>query len=152
LRRHDILLRYDGARIRDCEHFVGLIRNDRPGRKVKLTLLRAGRELTTETTLGVGPALRIAISKTAGKLTSEHSRSRAAVPSVSVAATPLEGGQMKVSIAYYQSDTGRLRTLTCQGAAADIDGEVSKLPPRERGLVRAALDRIRALDVKKMTR
>jgi hypothetical protein len=149
LRRHDILLRYDGTRIRDCEHFVGLIRDDRPGRKVRLTLLRAGRRMTAAATLEEGPVLRIAGAGRGGAVAPEPVKARRAVPPVSVAATPMGGDQMKVTIAYYQSDTGQLRTLTCQGAAADIDGEVGKLPPRERGLVRAALERIRLLSAKK---
>ncbi len=149
LRRNDILLRYGRTPIRDCEHFVRLIREDRPGRKVSLTLLRGGRELTTEATLEEGPVLRIAAAARGAHEALPPSRPGAAAPSVSVAVTPLEGNQMKVIIAYYQSDTGQRRTLTCQGAAAEIDTEIGKLPPRERGLVRAALERIRSLNVKK---
>ena len=50
-------------------------------------------------------------------------------------------------VAAYQWDsegTGRLRTLTCEGPPAVIDGEVLKLPQRERTLVQAALRQIRA--------
>src|SRR4051812_16998285 len=37
LRRHDILLRYDEEKIRDCEHLARLIQADRPERKVKFS-------------------------------------------------------------------------------------------------------------------
>jgi hypothetical protein len=142
LRRHDILYQYDDTPIRDCEHFVGLIRDDKPGRTVKLLLLRGGKETKGSVTLTEGPVLRIA--QAAGEL-----RARLAAPSVSVNATPLKDGKMKVTIAYAQRDTGQLRTLTCQGATADIDSEIRKLPERERKLVLAALQRIRELNSKK---
>jgi hypothetical protein len=142
LRRHDVLYQYDDTPIRDCEHFVGLIRDDKPGRTVKLLLLRGGKETKASVTLTEGPVLRIA--QAAGEL-----RTRLAAPSVSVNATPLKDGKMKVTIAYAQRDTGQLRTLTCQGATADIDSEIRKLPERERKLVLAALQRIRELSSKK---
>jgi hypothetical protein len=138
LRRHDILYQYDDTSIRDCEHFVGLIRDDKPGRTVKLLLLRGGRETKASVTLTEGPVLRIAQAL-------PESRARPAAPSVSVAATPLEDGKMKVTIAYAHRETGQMRTVTCQGATADIDSEVRKLPERERKLVLAALQRIREL-------
>jgi hypothetical protein len=53
---------------------------------------------------------------------------------------------MRVTIAYPHGETGGVRTLTCQGAVADIDSAVQKLPERERHLVRAALQRIRELN------
>src|SRR5215204_3232726 len=43
LRRHDILLDYDGQKIRDCEHFARLIQADKPERKVRINVLRGGR-------------------------------------------------------------------------------------------------------------
>jgi hypothetical protein len=134
VRRHDVLLRYDETPIRDCRHFVALIQGDRPGRKVSLTLSRDGREEKVEATLAEGPALR-------------NAQAPRALPSVSVAATPLEDGKMKVTIVY-QSEGRKPQKVVCQGASADIDGEVNKLPPRERGLVRAALERIRRVSTK----
>jgi hypothetical protein len=146
LRRHDILYQYDETKIRDCEHFVGLIRDDKPGRSVKLLLLRGGREKTVAVVLAEGPVLKIAPAGRTGPRDQPETPPKAVKPSVSVAATPLEDGKMKVTIAYYHNDTGRLRTVTCQGATAEIDGEVRKLPERERNLVQAALERIRAFN------
>jgi hypothetical protein len=148
LRRHDVLYLYDDAKIRDCEHFVGLIRDDKPGRTVKFTLLRAGREKTVEAVLAEGPALKIA-ARSEARYPAEASKAKPTSPSVSVAATPLEDGKMKVTIAFVQTDTGKLQTVTCQGASADVDREVRKLPERERNLVRAALERIRELNTNK---
>jgi serine protease Do len=128
----DVLLRYDGSPIRDCEHFVRLIRDDRPGHAVTLVVRRGGRERKVEATLAVGPVLRVAGPAPAPS-------------SVSVAATPLEGGKMRVTIVY-PSNAGPQK-VTYQGASAEIDSEVGKLPRRERDLVRAALERIRALSV-----
>jgi hypothetical protein len=149
LRRHDILYQYDDTRIRDCEHFVGLIRDDKPGRSVKLLLVRGGKEKAVEVVLAEGPVLKIAPPGRTGPRDQPETPAKTAKPSVSVAATPLEDGKMKVTIAYYQNDTGRLHTVTCQGAKAEIDGEVQKLPERERNLVKAALERIRAFNSRK---
>ncbi len=146
LRRHDVLYQYDDTKIRDCEHFVGLIRDDRPGRSVKLLLLRGGREKAIQVVLAEGPVLKIAREGRAGPRDQPETPPKASKPSVSVAATPLEDGKMKVTIAYYHNDTGRLHTVTCQGATSEIDGEVRKLPERERNLVQAALERIRAFN------
>jgi hypothetical protein len=68
---------------------------------------------------------------------------------VSVAATPLEDGRMRVTIEYYQEGTGRLQTLACEGRTAEIDREVRALPRRERKLAEVALARIRALNATK---
>src|SRR5947209_8400723 len=57
--RHDIILQYDEEKVRDCEHFARLIRADKPERKVKLTIFRAGKQMVIETTLATGPVLRI---------------------------------------------------------------------------------------------
>jgi hypothetical protein len=146
LRRHDVVLQYDDTKVRDCEHFVSLIRADRPGRTVKLLLVRSGRQTEASVALAEGPALKIAQAAPSAP----ESRAKSPAPAVSVAATPLVDGKMKVTIAYYsQGDTGKLRTVTCQGENADIDTEVQKLPERERSLVRAALQRIRDFSSKK---
>ena len=148
LRRHDVLLEYNDDKIRDCEHFARLIRADRADNKVKLGLVRAGRKETVEVTLALGPVLKIVqTNRAASRDVAEVPRGTAKLggpPSVSVAATPLEGGKLRVTIEYYQDGTGRLRTVTCEGTPADIAAEVQKLPARVKGLADVALDRIRA--------
>jgi hypothetical protein len=154
LHRHDILLRYNDVAITDCEHFARLIQADKPDRKVKLLLLREGREKTLEVTLGLGPVLQIAQESPATPRTSPDLPKGVAKlggpPSVSVAATPLEHGKMKVIVEYYHEGTGRLRTVTCEGAASEIDSEIQKrLPEREFNLAKVALQRIRDLNSQK---
>jgi C-terminal processing protease CtpA/Prc len=154
LRRDDVLLRYDGEVIRDCEHLARLIQRDRPGRTVRLALLRDGRETTTPVTLGLGPALRIAPAPPrpgAGEPAVPRGVAKPGGPAtVSVAATPLDNGAMQVTIEYYHDATGRIHSLTCKGSEGQIDVEVAKqLPQREGNLVRSALQRIRALNSSK---
>jgi hypothetical protein len=148
LRRHDILLLYNDDKIRDCEHFARLIRADQAENKVKLGLLRGGKRETVEVTLALGPVLRIAqATRGSAKDSVEVPRGTAKggpPPSVSVAATPLDGGKMRVTIEYYQEGTGRLRTVTCEGTPDEVAQEVQKLPVRVQSLANVALDRIRA--------
>lgn len=156
LRRHDVIYQYGDKKIRDCEHLATLIHDDRPKHKVKLGLLRGGRSMTLEVTLGLGPVLKVARKARPGDKDDDPVAKAIAKPkgpaAVSVAATPLERGQMKVTIEYFDTSRGRLRTVTCQGENDEIDKEVKKqLPLREQGLVHLALQRIRALNSKKPT-
>ncbi|MCK5810544.1 MAG: PDZ domain-containing protein, partial [Cocleimonas sp.] len=50
LKVHDVLLNYDGQPIGDPGVFIQVIRMDKPGRKVKFTLLRQGQILTVPVT------------------------------------------------------------------------------------------------------
>lgn len=162
LRRHDILLQYQQEKIRDCDHLVRLIQKDKPNNKIRLTVLRAGKPVEVETTLGLGPVLRIASIKNAIEQNRYSSRTNnsanapgiakpAGSPAtVTVSATPLEPGKMKVAIEFYQEGTGRLRTVVCQGTDEIIDDEVKKLPERERLLVNTALRRLRDLNLRQM--
>jgi membrane-associated protease RseP (regulator of RpoE activity) len=52
LKVHDVLLSYDGQPIGDPGVFIQVIRMDKPGRKVKFTLLRQGQILTVPVTMG----------------------------------------------------------------------------------------------------
>jgi membrane-associated protease RseP (regulator of RpoE activity) len=149
LRRNDILLKYDAEAIRDAAHLTDLIRRDKPDRKVKLLVQRGRTELTVEPTLTLGLALKPAPAwRKGGGSSADHERGVAkpvGPPAVSVCATPLEAGKMKVTIEYY-APTGQLQTVTCQGAAAEIARTVQKLPERERQLVRIALQKLRTLN------
>jgi hypothetical protein len=146
LQRHDILLQYDEDKIRDCEQFARKINDDKPDRVVKLVLFRAGKPTTAEVTLTAGPMLRIAPpSRPAIRDVEEVARGIAktsAPASVNVAAKPLDGGQLKVTIEYYQDETGRLQTVTCTGTPAEIEAEIQKLPSRVQPLARAGFQRI----------
>jgi hypothetical protein len=150
LRRHDILLEYDDQKIRDCEHFARLIQTDKPERKVKLTLLRGGRSTTLEATLELGTVLRIAQNtKPATREPDNGPRGTAKAggpPAVSVSATPLESGKLKITVEYYQEDTHRLKTVAFEGTLAEIETEVQQLPPRVTSYTQLALQRIKALE------
>jgi hypothetical protein len=154
LQRHDIVLTYDETKVRDGEHFARLIQADKPERVVKLSLLRGGKEQTAEVTLSLGPVLKIAQAKDGGRASQPLARAMAkpgGPPAVSVAASPLDNGKMKVTIEYYQEGTGKLKTITCEGHLDDLDGEIKKLPmpERERKLAEAGFERIRVLNSQK---
>jgi hypothetical protein len=149
LRRDDVLLQYGDEKIRDCEHFARLIQADKPNHKVKLQVLRDGKESTVEVTLGLGPILKIAqnAKNTARETEGPKGVAKPNGPaSVSVSAVPLAADKMRVTVEYYQEGTGRLHTVTCEGGKEEIDAEIGKLPERERNLARVALQRIRELN------
>jgi hypothetical protein len=149
--RNDILLTYDGESIRDGEHAARLIRDDRPERKVGLTFLRGGKEMTAEATLALGPALKIA---QAVRLTGEDAIPRGLLKpinlaAVSITATPLGGNSMKVTIEFYQDSTARLQSITCTGPPAKIDEQILKLPARVQEQAKLGLQRLRAQAIQK---
>lgn len=151
LKRNDILIDYDGQKIRDCEHFARLIQADRPDRQVRLGVVRAGKEMTLDARLARGPALKISNTQRGYYNNLEQNLPKATAKGngpapVSVSALPLEKDRMRVTIEYYQDGTGRLRSVIAEGSGAEIDGEVQKLPDRERNLVRRALEQIRSLN------
>jgi hypothetical protein len=163
LRRDDTLLEYDSTRIRDCEQLARLIRDDKPGRKVKLLLRRGKADLKVEVTLALGPVLKIrpGVSKpgTTFKDPLKDSPSRgprespgvaksAGSASVTVFATPLRSGEMKYTIEYYV--TGQRKTVSC-ASAAEIARTIRTLPERERNLVSIALERLREINTAKPT-
>ena len=127
------------------EHFAKLIRSDKPDRKVKLGLVRNGRETTADVTLSLGPVLTIAAaSKPDDKKNAEVPRGllKPGAPArVSVAVTPLAKDNLNVLIEYEQEGTGKLGELKCTGNRAEIDKQVRQLPARVQDLTRAALTR-----------
>jgi membrane-associated protease RseP (regulator of RpoE activity) len=138
LRRGDILLEYDGKSIRDGDHLAQLIRDDKPDRKVQLVFQRGASTRTVETKLVLGPSLKLANERRDSEEAKKPDKN-----SVSVWATPLESGRMKVTIEYYS--TGKLQSYSCD-TVADLTRTVQKLPERERNLVRIALQRLRSLN------
>jgi membrane-associated protease RseP (regulator of RpoE activity) len=154
LRRNDVLLQYGPDKVRDCAHLAQLIRNDKPDHKVKLLVRRDGREVAAEATLALGLALKVAPNPYPAGAPGKDGKGVKGAPAsgvseptaagtVSVFATPLERGKMKLTIEYYCD--GRLQSVTCR-SAADIANTVEKLPERERALVRVALQRLRTLN------
>jgi membrane-associated protease RseP (regulator of RpoE activity) len=150
LRRNDVLLEYDDTKIRDGEHFARLIQNDKPDRKVKLSLVRGGRSMTADVTLELGIPLRIVQNaKPAVPQPDNSPRGTAKTgspPAVSVSATPLEGGRLKIAVEYYQDDTNRLKTVEYEGTIAEIESQIRNLPPRVTNYTNLALRRIKELE------
>jgi membrane-associated protease RseP (regulator of RpoE activity) len=158
LRRNDVLLKYDGAPIRDCDDLVRLLQKDKPGRTVKLTYLHGGRETTVETTLTLGLAIRSA-PRDDGKDSVAPGVAKPIGPpsaTISVEATPLERGRIKVTIEYYpEGPTGKLKSLSCEGDLDEIEKKVKaqlgkeNLNEREITLAGVALQRILLLNAAK---
>jgi hypothetical protein len=146
LRRNDILLKYGDDAVRDCEQVARLIRDDKPERKVRLTYLRGGKEATADATLALGPVLRIA-EKRAEDLPRATAKN-ANPDAVNIAATPLGGNSMKVSVEYYDAKSGRILTFPCSGTPEEIDSQLLKLPDGVQKLVKVALRRLREPDAK----
>jgi hypothetical protein len=145
LHRNDVLLRYDDEKVRDCEHVARLIHDDKAERKVRLTYLRGGKEATAEATLALGPVLRIA-PKDAGNKSDDQPRgtAKSATPgAVSIAATPLGGNSMKLTIEYFDERVGRARSVACSGTPEEIDEQILKLPAQVQDLMKIALRRLR---------
>jgi hypothetical protein len=148
LRRNDLLVRYGDEKVRDCEHLARLIHDDRAGRVVRLTFLRGGREMRADATLALGPALKIAPAVKAPAEAVPPGIAKPANPeAVTVAATPLGGNSVKVTIEYYAEGTGRLQTVSCSGTPEEIDDQVRKLPERVRDAAKVGLQRLRELNI-----
>jgi len=146
VRRHDILLQYDGHKVRDGDHLARLIRAGKEGQPVELLLVRAGKEMRVAVKLGLGPVLRIASDKHGGS----PGRAKPGGPAaVSVTAVPMDGNRMRVTFEY--SEAGKFRSVTCSGNTREIDSQLDKLPRLVRGYARVAVDRLRQLEVQKST-
>ncbi len=55
LKQEDVIIKFDGNRVRNSSHLTRLIRSCSPGEKVKLTILREGEKKTISLTLGKRP-------------------------------------------------------------------------------------------------
>jgi PDZ domain len=144
LLRNDILLQYGDEKVRDCEQVARLIRDDKPERKVRLTYLRGGKEATADATLALGPVLRIAEKR--AEETPRGTAKTANPDAVNIAATPLGGNSMKVTVEYYDPKSGRILTYPCSGTPEEIEDQLGKLPDGVQKLVKVALRRLREPD------
>ncbi len=144
LRKHDILLQFNGERIRDGNHLARLIQSAKVNQNVRLLLLRAGREMTAEAKIGLGPVLKIA--KEEGPTPPGVAKPNGPA-AVSVTAVPMEGNRLKVTFEF--SDSGRIQSVTCTGDAMEIDREIEKLPQKVQKFARAAVQKLRDLNLQK---
>ena len=150
LRRNDVILRYGDQPVRDCEHFARLIHDDRPGRTVRLALLRGGQDAAADVTLALGPVLRIARAARPGTPAIDADTRPANPFGVTVTATPLPGNTLKVTIAYYpEGDRAPQKAVTCTGTPEEIAAQIQRLPDRVQELARVGLQRLHALPAAK---
>jgi hypothetical protein len=140
LKRHDILLSYNGKDIKDGEQFANLLRSDRAERKAALVLLRGGKELTLD--VGLAQLARVADNKTTRN--GRGSAKKGQPPAVSCEATPIGGGKMEVTFEYYPEGKGKLLRVKYSGSLEEIAVQVRQLPMPVQDLARVALDRLRA--------
>jgi hypothetical protein len=56
LKIHDVVIRYDGQDVYSAGQLMQLVRDDKPGRDVAVTFLRADQLMETQMTLGQAPA------------------------------------------------------------------------------------------------
>ncbi len=153
LRRHDILLQYNDKKIHNCDDLVHFLQGDAPERGVQLRLLRGGKELTADAVLALGPAIKTAQEAKSGAASGDV-RPGVAKPggpaTVSVAATPLERGRMKVTVEFYPEGQGRLQKVSCEGDPNEIDHVIAeKVPARSAAWFRWRSKRIRMLNTPK---
>jgi hypothetical protein len=149
LKRHDILLSYDGTTLRDGAQFARLLQDATADKTVPLVLIRGGKEMSMSVCLaGVGdttatlPLIPKGLLKPGGP------------PAVSVEAEALDGGKLRVTFTFYSDGKGKLDRLTCSGSLTEIQrqvrslGENREIPPRVEDLLDVALKRIQDLSEK----
>jgi len=73
LREHDIIYRFDDAKVENSLHVCSLVQAKKPGEKVTLVIYREGKKKTVDVTLG-RRELPVALSKDAFKATEEAFR------------------------------------------------------------------------------
>jgi hypothetical protein len=148
LTRNDFLQRYDGQDISGCEQLARLIQSDKPGRAVKLQVLRAGQVVVCEATLTVGPATCLASESHSMDTTtgSAPARTKPAGPALSANIEPQADGRLRIDLQYYLEGTGRLHTRTLTGNLSELQKQVGEFPDAERRLAQVLLDRLKQLD------
>jgi hypothetical protein len=139
LKRHDILLSYNGKTIKSSEHFITLVRSDDGFRKVPVRLLRRGKEIT----LGVNLVRWRRLADKKPNTVAKGFAKNGLPPRVSVEATMLGGGKLEVSFEFLVEGKGKLRKVTFSGSLDEIATQVRKLPMPVRDLAQVALTRLR---------
>jgi serine protease Do len=137
LKRSDILLSYDGKDLKDTAQFARLVRSGKAEHKAPLVLLRGGEKVTLDVALAQAYKLADPEYRAASKTGKP--------PSVTVKATMLGGGKMKVTLEYTPDGTNKTKTVDYEGSLDDIETQVKKnLPASVQELAQVALDRLRA--------
>jgi len=140
VKKHDILLVYNGEKVRDGNHLVRLIQNGKSGQVVRLELLRGGRETSLEVKLALGPMLKVAREEK-----QPPGVAKPGPPAVSVTAVPMDGNRLQITFEY--SELGRIKRVTCAGKPDEIEREIDKLPRRVQSLARVAVLKLREFNL-----
>jgi PDZ domain len=136
LRRHDILLQFDGQPLKSTEDLRRFMAAGKPDRKVSMVILRGGQEMTVEITLSP-PDLALDGLRNAIK--------PGGPPAVNVECTYLTSAKMQMVVTYYAELSSQLQTLTCTGSLMEIEQQVREhqLPDRVEDLVDVAIKKLR---------
>jgi membrane-associated protease RseP (regulator of RpoE activity) len=146
LKMYDVLTSYDGQKITSPEEFVKLVQADKPGREVKLNLIRAGKAEEVKVTLGehqvaATPEAHRAFRVPLKRLTPEEREARwSSFDSMTL--TRVDKDRFKAEVKY-RDDQGKVDSRTFEGSRDEIrkaiDGE-KDLPANERAHLLRALD------------
>jgi membrane-associated protease RseP (regulator of RpoE activity) len=139
LKRHDILLGYNGKDIKDADQFSRLVQGEKPDRKVPLVLIRGGKEMTLDVSLA---ALGKAADPEPVRYFQEAAKN-GRPPAVNCEATVIGGGKMKVTFEYYPEGKSKLVQVTYSGSLKEIEAQVKNLPMPVQDLALVALKRLR---------
>jgi hypothetical protein len=148
LTRNDLVQRYDDQPISGCEQLARIIQADKPGRAVKLHVLRDGKAAVYEATLALGPAICLAgeARPMDPTLVGPPATAKPAGPALSASVEPQADGRLKVEMRYYLEGTGRLRTRTLTGSLSELQEQVNQFPEAELRLAQVLLDRLQQLN------
>jgi membrane-associated protease RseP (regulator of RpoE activity) len=139
LKRNDILLSYNGKDLKSGAQFAALVRADKGTRKVPLVVLRHGKQMT----LGVNLARLSKPEEDRPVNTARGYAKGGKPPRLSVEATMLDNGKMKVCFEYRQEGKAKLKKVTYSGSLDEIEAQVRQLPTSIQDLARVALGRLR---------
>jgi hypothetical protein len=137
LKRHDVLVSYDGKPLSAVDQLQRLVLAAKPKQKVSLVILRGGKEITLKVSLN-GADLPNSPAKSAVKPNGPSA--------VDIECTELDGGKLRINFYYYSESSSKLETLTCNGSLPEIEKQVrdQRLPDRVREMVDVAFKRLRA--------
>jgi membrane-associated protease RseP (regulator of RpoE activity) len=139
LKRHDLILSYNGTNLKTTEQLVTLIRSDKPERKAALLVIRSGKEVT----LGVNLVEACKLAEASAARDPRGNAKYGRPPAVSVMATTLDAGKMQVTFAYVPEGKTKERRVTFSGSLDQIERQVQDLPSPVQDLAKVAIDRLR---------
>jgi hypothetical protein len=144
LKRHDLILSYNGSAVKDTEQLATLIRADKPENKAALVVIRGGKEVTLEVSLveACRAADTLAVKNPRG--TAKYGRP----PAVNVICNAVGAGKMEVTFAFIPEGKTKERRVTYTGSLDQIEEQVHALPPPVQDLAKVAINRLRSRSAK----